>query len=165
MNINSSESKICLHCKIRKLTSEFTVHKSNGRRSGKCKSCIIKLNGGVDRKHCRACDVTKPLEDFPTCGNTGKKGPRCTECKNNKILIPKELKYITSQRRKDSYQRIVHITKKDYKQTYEFLNEKLGYDLNSKKTIHEQFCERYNLIPNFPLNQFKDFHSIEDCFE
>lgn len=45
-----------------------------------------------------------------------------------------------------SYIKISYARPKDYHDMYLML-EKMGYDLNSEKSIHEQFCDKYGLEP------------------
>ena len=116
-----------------------------------------------EMKLCRACNKIKPLNMFITIKN-GERGARCRLCKANGIVIPKAEKLtISSKVKNDIRLRLKSITKKDYIDTYEFLRDSLGYDLNSEFTIHEQFCIKYNLTPHSPEQEFDNHFSIKDC--
>ena len=52
--------------------------------------------------------------------------------------------------------------KSDYCAMYEFL-EKIGYDLN--RNIHEQFCEKYGLIPKKKRKGSPNSYFPSDCNE
>ena len=163
MSRNLKETKICDTCKVEKTITSFSINGRDGYRNRRCKHCVtINANNG-DRKLCRACDTEKPIDEFPTTSVNGLKASRCKICVTNKILIPKEKRNVFGKSQY-SPQRLVNITKEDYKDTYIFLRDSLGYDLTSHLSIHEQFCLKHNLTPHIPLNLFTEQFSIKDCF-
>lgn len=116
-----------------------------------------------ETKLCRACNRIKPLSAF-IATSKGEKGARCKLCKSKNILIPRTEKLTYSKKVKEEMGlRLRAITKQDYIDTYIFLKEVMGYDLSSEFSIHEQFCIKHNLTPNYPLNEFDKHFSIEDC--
>jgi hypothetical protein len=161
--MSRKETKICIECKVEKSITAFRLNNKNGNRNKKCKSCVtIKINNGA-KKLCRACNIVKNIDEFPTTSTQGLKASRCKLCKSNKILIPIEKRELNSKT-KFITQRLTNITKEDYKDAYIFLRDALGFDLKSKLSIHEQFCLKHNLTPHNPLNTFKEYYSIEECF-
>ena len=116
-----------------------------------------------EMKLCRACNQIKPLKSFIMITHS-ERGARCRLCKANGIKIPKVEKLtISSKVRNEMGLRLKSITKKDYVDTYKFLRDTLGYDLNSEFTIHEQFCIKHNLTPHSPEKEFENHYSIKDC--
>ena len=163
MSRNLKETKICDTCKVEKIITAFSISGRNGYRNRRCKHCVTINANKTDKKVCRACDIEKPIDEFPTTSVNGLKASRCKLCKNNNILIPREKRDVYGKSN-FSPQRLVNITKEDYKDTYIFLRDSLGYDLTSHLSIHEQFCLKHNLTPHIPLNSFPEQFSIKDCF-
>jgi hypothetical protein len=157
------EMKICATCQSEKPITAFSLNGRNGYRNRRCKPCVIINANHGDRKICSACDIEKPIDEFSTTNVYGLKKSRCKLCVINKILIPKEKRYLNGKS-KFSTQRLSNVTKEDYKDTYIFLKTILGYDLNSHLSIHEQFCLRHNLTPHNPPNSFPEHFSVEECF-
>jgi hypothetical protein len=157
------ETKVCDTCNKEKPITAFSLNGRNGYRNKKCKPCVI-YNKNGDKKVCKACNIQKPIDEFPISNTHGVKAARCKLCRINKILIPKEKKELNGKSKFVS-QRLTNVTKEDYKNTYLFLKNILGYDLKSKLSIHEQFCLKHNLTPHNPLNTFKEYYSIEECFK
>lgn len=65
---------------------------------------------------------------------------KCKDCRN--MLVEKRRK------EKDlfdlSYIKLSQVTNSDHYQSYKLL-ERMGYELESDKSIHEQFCDKYGL--------------------
>ena len=98
-------------------------------------------------KICCACKKEKELKSFYVNAYM-KDGyeARCKICKKSKILCRKK-EYVKRGRPQLKNQpQLWNVRKKDWIETYEFL-KKIGYDLSSNKTIHEQFCEKHNIKP------------------
>ena len=53
-------------------------------------------------------------------------------------------------------------TKEDYCEMYSFL-EKIGYDIHSEKSVHEQFCDKYGLPYKRRALKSQNRFSAEDC--
>jgi hypothetical protein len=163
MSKNLKETKVCDTCHVEKSITSFSISGRDGYRNRRCKYCVTINANQADKKVCRACDIEKPIDEFPTTSVNGLKASRCKVCKNNNIYIPREKRNLFG---KSSYSppRLIHVTKQDCTDMYIFLRDTLKYDLKSNLSIHEQFCLKYNLTPNNPLNTFPDQYSIEDCF-
>ena len=72
---------------------------------------------------------------------------RCKVCKKNKVSCRAKTDRSRAGRPKHrNSPQLWNVRKEDWIETYEFLKS-IGYDLSGDKTIHEQFCERYNLEP------------------
>ena len=109
-------------------------------------------------KICKSCGIEKPIKKFhKTKGISDGYSARCTSCKYAGIKIEKHK--IKTGRPKDMILPFGFISEHDYKLTYEFLR-RIGYSLD--RSIHEQFCERHNLIPT-TKKVFKDYYSPKDC--
>lgn len=164
MKYKIEHTKICCICNVEKPISAFSLNGRDGYRNIRCKPCVIINTNNGDKKTCKACDIEKPINEFSTKNINGLKQSRCKLCVINKIYIPQEKKDLSG---KSNYspERLGNITKEDYKDTYIFLRNVLGYDLSSHLSIHEQFCLKYNLTPHNPLNSFKVHYSIEECFK
>jgi len=110
---------------------------------------------------CRKCDAKYPKEYFHNC-KTKPNGIHevCKFCAN-------EIGAMYRKRRKEEQRQVAHIkltssTKKDYCKMYEFL-ESIGYDLNSDKSIHEQFCLKYGLKPIKREKKSRNVYNPQDC--
>lgn len=163
MSTKRNETKICDTCKVEKSITSFSISGRDGYRNRRCKHCVTINSNKGDKKVCRACNIEKSIYEFPTTSINGLKASRCKLCKNNNIFISKEKK---NEYAKSNFSppRLSNVTKEDYKETYIFLRDTLGYDLTSNLSIHEQFCLKHNLTPHNPLNSFPGQYTIEDCF-
>lgn len=157
------KTKICKSCGKQKSIESFTKNKTNGYTGRRCKICV-KNNVQVpetisdETKVCRACNQIKSVIEFNKAYNTDGFSSRCKICIRNKKLIPKELK--EQPGRKELVMELYSTSKKDYIQTYKFL-ESIGYSLSGD--IHLQFCEKHNLTPRTPKKKFLNHYSQEDC--
>lgn len=100
-------------------------------------------------KQCCACQKEKTIDNF--WKNNQLKGGydnKCKFCKTQgKFCVKKEKKRSSIGRPSNTTApQLWNVRKKDWIETYEFL-KKIGYDLSSDKTIHEQFCEKHNIKP------------------
>ena len=144
------KTKVCAACSIEKNITQFTVSGRKGYRNKRCKLCIsnkISSKPSTETRICVCCGEKKTLNDFykNATYSSGYEN-KCKVCKNNKVLIPKE-KRQENGTGYDGYSfKISQPSIEDFIEAYTAL-KKLGYDLTSNKTIHEQFCERYNLRP------------------
>jgi hypothetical protein len=94
-------------------------------------------------KKCCACNIEKSITSFyknnsyPDCYDS-----KCKHCKKFKKSCARKAR---KKMETDKYgPKLWNVKKKDWIETYEFLL-KIGYSL--EKDIHEQFCEKHNLIP------------------
>lgn len=96
------------------------------------------------KKFCCACSKEKEVKCFYV-NRYSKDGyeSRCKVCKKTKILCKKKLLSKRIPQYKNAPQ-LWNVSRQDWIDTYNFL-EKIGYNLSSEKTIHEQFCENHNL--------------------
>jgi len=94
-------------------------------------------------KICRACEKKLNIRWF-YANKFGRDGydAKCKSCKKLGIKIHRIIK--TKATREYAHLSLFNPKKEDWIQTYKFLKV-MGYDLSSEKTIHEQFCEKYNL--------------------
>jgi hypothetical protein len=99
-------------------------------------------------KVCCACRKEKDITSFyrnimmPTGWEA-----RCKLCKKDKVSCRAKTDRSKSGRPKQmSSPQLWNVKKEDWIETYDFLKT-IGYDLSGDKTIHEQFCEKYNLKP------------------
>ncbi len=157
-------TQICRMCNVEKPITAFKLNGAYGYRNIRCKPCVITMTNNGDKKTCMACDIEKPIDEFSTKGGDGLKISRCKLCVINKIYIPEEKKKLSGKSNYPTERLSSHLTKEDFKDTYIFLRDALGFDLKSKLSIHEQFCLKHNLTPHNPLNTFKQYYSIEECF-
>lgn len=100
----------------------------------------------VETRLCKACNQVLKIKWFYPC-KTCKDGyyARCKTCKKNGVKIYKGEKKPKATRNY-SHLSLFAPTKEDWTETYMFLKG-IGYSLSGNKTIHEQFCEKYNLKP------------------
>ena len=100
----------------------------------------------LESKVCGACNKLLKIKWFYTC-KTCRDGyyARCKTCKKDGIKIYKGVKKPKSTRNY-SHLSLFAPTKEDWVDTYMFLKG-IGYEIREDKTIHEQFCEKYNLKP------------------
>lgn len=163
MSNYSIKTKICDACGASKPLTSYSVNGRDGYRNRRCKICVYLGVPDKKTKVCPACNVEKPMIDFTT-DHKKERVRRCKLCKSRGIKIPPEKKINTKGVKKGPMPRLANVTKEDYKNMYLLFSEVMGYDINSKLSIHEQFCQRHNLTPNNPLNHFKEFISVEECF-
>lgn len=101
-------------------------------------------------KQCCACLKMKSQDSYWK-NNQLKSGfdNKCKICKTQGKYCVKKNKVgrpNAGRPSKNNAPQLFNVRKSDWIETYEFL-KKIGYDLSSDKTIHEQFCEKYNLKP------------------
>lgn len=111
----------------------------------------------VEKKICRACNISKRLKSFQTL-KSGNKGGVCNLCKSQGKKIPKEIKTKTIP--KNIALQLGFIRKEDYIEMYKCM-ELMGYDLT--QDLHEQFCRKYGLTPNSPKQTFNNYYTQKDC--
>ena len=121
----------------------------------------------LETKLCKACDLVKPVNHFHRTGLTSGDGrnARCRVCKRIGLLLPKELKRIPRRGIGVSIFddiKISHVKDQDFIEMYVWLEKRLGYDLRSEKSIHEQFCERYGLKIRKNYKRFANHKSPKD---
>ena len=98
-------------------------------------------------KICCACKKEKELKSFyVNCYMKGGYEARCKMCKKSKILCRKKEDVKRGRPQLKNQPQLWNVRKSDWIESYEFL-KKIGYDLSSDKTIHEQFCEKHNIKP------------------
>ena len=156
------KTKICKSCGVEKNIESFTTNKTNGYTRKRCKICVKnKVYGDTEvyteTKECRACNEIKSIIEFNKAYGTDGLSSRCKICIRNKKLIPKELK--EQPGRKELVMELYATSKKDYIQTYKFL-ESIGYSLSGD--IHLQFCEKHNLTPRTPKKKFLNHYTQKD---
>lgn len=98
-------------------------------------------------KICCYCGEEKPIKSFYV-NNYLPSGfePRCKICKNSKKKCRKKGTSGRGYKPEIDAPKLWNVRKQDWVDTYNFL-KKIGYDLSSHKSIHQQFCEKYNLEP------------------
>jgi hypothetical protein len=104
-------------------------------------------------KQCCACLKEKTIDYFWK-NKQIKSGydNKCKVCKNSgKFCVvrrkkPKDKKNSVGRPARNNAPQLFNVKKSDWVETFLFLKE-IGYDLSSDKSIHEQFCEKYNLKP------------------
>jgi hypothetical protein len=144
------EVKTCAACGVTKKITNFTVSGRDGYRNKRCKLCVNNGRASVppsELRMCKCCSENKPLSEFYR-NSTYSNGyeTRCKTCKKAGLTIPKDKLYDIEDN-SEAYQfKISHLTEEDYLDTYRTL-QAIGYDIHSQKTIHQQFCEKYNLRP------------------
>ncbi|CAB4141717.1 hypothetical protein UFOVP424_20 [uncultured Caudovirales phage] len=111
----------------------------------------------VEKKICRACNISKRLKSFQTL-KSGNKAGVCNVCKSQGKRIPREPK--PSRIPKNIALQLGFLRKEDYIDMYKCM-ELMGYDLT--QDLHEQFCKRYGLTPNSPKQTFINHYSQKDC--
>lgn len=90
-------------------------------------------------KVCQHCKEELPINQFWSIpANPDGKDKRCKECRN---------KLVKKNRRDNgiidvSRVRFTNLEEDDFYEAYKLL-ERLGYNLESDKSIHEQFCDKY----------------------
>ena len=146
-------TRICAVCGKEKSINSYVVNGRNGYRHKICKVCVSMgltrkdLAPPKETKKCPACEVTKPINQFYRNNSliTGYE-PRCKVCKNNRISsrVKGEPKQKSSA---EPIMSLVGLSKEDFRKTYLFL-QAIGYNLSGDKSIHEQFCLKYNLPVN-----------------
>lgn len=104
----------------------------------------------MEVKLCRACGIEKSIKSFGVNRHLpGGYNQRCKVCMSEGKFIPPKEKYkndsITPSDR--LMLNLAFITKEDYINTFKALRM-MGYDLETPKTIHQQFCEKYGLEPS-----------------
>lgn len=121
-------------------------------------------------KKCCACEKTQELNKFYV-NKSAKDGyhPRCKKCMSYGKLCKRGRPEGTAKPKKEIQKtskyfgweeiRLWNPTKQDYIETYEFL-KKIGYKLD--ESIHEQFCEKYELKPKKGKPK-KNHFSPNDC--
>ena len=159
MEENDEIKRICVVCEKEKNITSFVVYGRKGFRRKVCKVCV---NQGLTMKDiktsetrtCASCNTKKSIKQFYR-NNALIDGyeKRCKSCKINNISSrvkaePKE-KYNV-----ELSMNLVGLKEDDFKSTYLFL-QRIGYDL--KRSIHEQFCEKYNLPVN-PVPYTTKYH-------
>jgi len=161
MRKEDENKKICGVCNKEKSLDSFTVYKKKYIRKI-CKVCVSKGLKMTDApvlktKVCRACGIEKDIKQYHTAKGVGDGyTARCKKCKMDGLLIPKEKK------EKIEYRPLTLAapSMEDYVEMYLTLKV-MGYDLT--KDIHEQFCHKYNLIPNNPKQKFRHHISQKNC--
>jgi hypothetical protein len=100
----------------------------------------------LETKLCGACNKVLKIKWFYTCKSC-KDGyyARCKTCKKDGIKVYKGVKK-PKPTGKYSNLSLFCTKEEDWVDTFIFLKS-IGYDLSETKTIHEQFCEKYNLTP------------------
>jgi hypothetical protein len=160
--------KRCAACYVEKSLSNFTISGRDGYRNRRCKICISQKKQEAivneNEKKCTACFQVKPLTSFYK-RNHLKDGydPRCKICVRNKTYNPSFISRFETYDPDPAFDEIFRLrcTKvEDYVDTYKFF-ERIGYDLQSPKTIHQQFCERHNLNEHIRKDPFPNYHSKE----
>lgn len=164
--------KTCAACNVEKSLINFTVSGREGYRNRRCKICVKNKNFEVkienNCKRCTSCSQVKQLQSFYK--RTHQKDGYDTRCKNcvvNKLYSSNYFRAKEKYIKDPAFDEIfrLRITKKeDYIETYKFF-ERIGYDLKSPKTIHQQFCERHNLNEHIRKDQFPNYHSKESLME
>lgn len=101
-------------------------------------------------KICCSCNKEKEI-DFYWRNNQTKDGRdnKCKPCKIKGLFCrKKKVKTIRGAGKPKNINgpQLINVREKDWIEAYEFL-KKIGYDLSSDKTIHQQFCEKHNLKP------------------
>lgn len=101
-------------------------------------------------KTCCSCNKNKDIKDFyrNKLVKDGRMG-KCKLCMSQGLSCRSQykVKHERSGRpRKIDGPVMYNVAKEDWIEMYEFLS-RIGYKLSGDKTIHEQFCERYNLRP------------------
>lgn len=110
---------------------------------------------------CKACKLEKPSTKFYRNKNcVSGFHPRCKMCMKTGIKINQ------GPKKKSAFSTKARLTLRnpeavDYIDTFLFL-EKIGYDLT--KDIHIQFCEKYNLTPNNPIEVFNNSYKPHQLF-
>jgi hypothetical protein len=158
---DDQNKKICAVCMREKSIESFSLNKKDYRRKI-CKVCVsqglkVMETTTTETKVCKACGIEKDIKQYHTAKGIGDGyTARCKKCKLDGLLIPKEKK------EKIEYRPLTLAapSMEDYIETYSTLKV-MGYDLT--KDIHEQFCKKYNLIPNNPKQKFKHHISQKDC--
>jgi hypothetical protein len=162
MVIDNENKRICELCNIEKSLSSFSVYGRNEYRRKVCKICVsqqLKIEDtDTAKKICKACGLEKKIKSFGKT-SVGNRGNVCNICKASGNTIKKGVKS-DSRHVKDNALQLGNPTIKDYINTYEFL-ESIGYNLS--EDIHEQFCKKYNITPNSPKQEFKNYYSKKDC--
>jgi hypothetical protein len=100
----------------------------------------------LETKICGACCKKLSIKWFYK-NKSGKDGydARCKICKKlGKKIYRGEKKQKAN--RAYAHLSLFNPKKEDWIETFMFLKS-IGYNLSSDKTIHEQFCEKYNLRP------------------
>lgn len=100
---------------------------------------------GLKMKICCACKKDKDINHFyKNVAYPDGREKRCKICKQSKItcrvLKPKKIKVVPKALI------LTNIKTEDWIQTFTFL-ESIGYKLDTQKSIHEQFCDKYGLNP------------------
>jgi hypothetical protein len=160
--------KTCAACNVEKSLINFTVSGREGYRNKRCKICVknkkFEVIVGNDSKRCTSCSQVKLLQSFYKRTHL-KDGydTRCKNCVNNQLYSSNYFrgkeKYIKDPAFDEIF-RLKRTTEKDYIETYKFF-ERIGYDLKSPKTIHQQFCERHNLNEHIRKQPFPNYRSKE----
>lgn len=112
---------------------------------------------------CKKCDNSFPKEFFhkKTCAIHGI-ASYCKVCANEYARkYRNEVREVKTVKR-DEYLRMTGLAKKDYCRVYEFL-QKIGYDIYSEKSIHEQFCLKYGLPTKVARKSIKRIYTPKDC--
>ena len=92
-------------------------------------------------KICKECKIEYPLNDFWRIPNSPDGYDRnCKVCRK-KIVKKRNLENGIMDL---SHVRFNQLRDEDHYHSYKLL-ERLGYELESDKSIHEQFCEKYGL--------------------
>ena len=92
-------------------------------------------------KTCQHCKKELPVNEFWTIPtNPDGRDKRCKECRRKLVVKNKRDNGVIDVSRL----RFDALVDEDYYQAYKFL-ERIGYDLESDKSIHEQFCDKYGL--------------------
>ena len=86
---------------------------------------------------------------------------RCKMCKKAKILCRKKEGIKRGRPKYLDGPQLLNVRKQDWIETYEFL-KMIGYELSGDKTIHQQFCERYNLPPRKRMKEKSIQYSPKD---
>jgi hypothetical protein len=112
----------------------------------------------VEKKICKACGVEKLHKRFTKLASGNRAGV-CNICRSLGNTIKKGGS--KKQPKKNIPLSLGFVQVKDYENAYKFL-EKIGYKLNKKGDIHEQFCKKYGLTPNSPKEIFNNHYSPKD---
>lgn len=96
-------------------------------------------------KICCACGKDKPITSFyrNKIMKDGYEG-KCKYCKKTNVKCRSGDRKKPGRPKLKNTPQLWNVRKEDWIETFEFL-KKIGYSL--ERNIHEQFCERHNLVP------------------
>lgn len=107
----------------------------------------------MELKVCRSCKIEKPLDDFYVnekyVGGHVHQCRECTKTYNSEYLRRRQTCIKKNKNGGFTFPgldgaKLEGVTTKDGIGMYKLLNS-MGYKVNSTKSIHQQFCEKYNL--------------------